>query len=73
MASFGKRVVLGAVLASVVLASGCARLRKEEVSLENTPPEQIFQQAEAKLTERRGAEDAAVLFTEVERLYPYSE
>ncbi|MDB9857050.1 outer membrane protein assembly factor BamD [Amylibacter sp.] len=73
MASFGKRVVLGAVLASVVLASGCARLRKEEVTLENTPPEQIFQQAEAKLTERRGAEDAAVLFTEVERLYPYSE
>lgn len=73
MASFGKRVVLGAVLASVVLASGCARLRKEEVTLENTPPEQIFQQAEAKLTEQRGAEDAAVLFTEVERLYPYSE
>ena len=73
MASFGKRVVFGAVLASVVLVSGCARLRKEEVSLENTPPEQIFQQAEAKLTERKGAEDAAVLFTEVERLYPYSE
>ena len=48
MTTFGKRIVLGTVAATVMLSAGCASLRKEEVSLENTPPEQIFQQAEAK-------------------------
>ncbi|MDR6264755.1 outer membrane protein assembly factor BamD [Roseobacter sp. N2S] len=72
MMQFGKKAVLGALTASVVLTAGCAR-REQEVSLENQPPEMIYQQAEAKLAERRGAEDAAQLFTEVERLYPYSE
>ena len=43
-----------------------------EVSLESTPPETIFQRAEAQLADG-DAEDAAMLFAEVERLYPYSE
>ena len=73
MASFGKRIVLSAALSSVLISAGCASLREEEVTLDQTPPEQIFNQAEEKLAQRRGAEDAAVLFTEVERLYPYSE
>ena len=73
MASYGKRIVLSAAIVSISISAGCASLSKQEVPLDKIPPEQIFQQAEAKLTKRRDAEDAAVLFTEVERLYPYSE
>ena len=72
MPLLGKRLIVGTLAVTVLLTAGCAR-REQEVSLEDQPPEQIFQQAEAKLTGRRGAEDAALLFTEVERLYPYSE
>jgi outer membrane protein assembly factor BamD len=72
MVQMGKRIISGAAAASLLLTAGCAG-RNQEVTLENQPPEAIYQQAEAKLTQRRGAEDAAVLFTEVERLYPYSE
>jgi len=68
-----KRIVLGAVLGSVLVLSACDRFKKEEVTLDQTPPAEIFQQAEKKLTEKKGAADAAQLFTEVERLYPYSE
>ena len=73
MASYGKRIVLSAAIVSISISAGCASLSKQEVPLDKIPPAQIFQQAEAKLTKRRDAEDAAVLFTEVERLYPYSE
>lgn len=40
--------------------------------LETFTPEEIFRQAEIDLSNGR-ADDAAVLFAEVERLYPYSE
>lgn len=73
MASFGKRIVLSVALTTMLLSAGCASLRKQEVPLDKTPPEQIFQQAETKMIKPRGAEEAAVLFAEVERLYPYSE
>ncbi|MBV1864622.1 MAG: outer membrane protein assembly factor BamD [Rhodobacteraceae bacterium] len=67
-----KKYVLGAALIAVLAASGCAKREKTE-SLENLPPEVIFKQAEAQLTTRKGAKKAAHTFTEVERLYPYSE
>ncbi|MEM7710934.1 MAG: outer membrane protein assembly factor BamD, partial [Pseudomonadota bacterium] len=41
-------------------------------NLENTAPEAIYQQAEGQLAQG-DADRAAVLFSEVERLYPYSE
>ena len=72
MMHLGKKAVYGILTASVVLVAGCGQ-REQEVSLENQPPETIYQQAEAKLATRKGAEDAAKLFTEVERLYPYSD
>ena len=72
MAQFGKSLILATAASAVLITAGCAK-REQEVSLENTPPDVIYQQAEKKLSERRGAEDAAQLFTEVERLYPYSE
>lgn len=67
----GVRSLVFASLSALALA-GCGG-GQEEVSLEGTPPEVIYQRAEAQLTTRRGAERAAELFTEVERLYPYSE
>jgi outer membrane protein assembly factor BamD len=50
--------------------SGCGG--SDEPSLEDTAPETIYQQAELQLQEG-DADDAAVLFGEVERLYPFSE
>ena len=74
MAFSGKTVVLGTALIAAMALSACSRFQQnDEDNLENLPPEAIFQQAEQKLIQRRGAEDAAKLFTEVERLYPYSE
>ncbi|MBC6442440.1 MAG: outer membrane protein assembly factor BamD [Rhodobacteraceae bacterium] len=66
-----RRFLLGCC-GAVVLLSACGR-QEEPVSLEDTPPEQIYRQAEERLSTRRGAKDAAELFTEIERLYPYSE
>ena len=43
-----------------------------QLALENTEPGEIYRQAEVELA-RNDAEDAAALFAEVERLYPYSE
>jgi outer membrane protein assembly factor BamD len=42
------------------------------VAIEAQSAEQIFQRAEAELANGK-PEDAAVLFTEIERLYPYSD
>ncbi|WGH79024.1 outer membrane protein assembly factor BamD [Jannaschia ovalis] len=44
----------------------------DELALEDTAPEAIYQQAEQELA-NNDPDDAAVLFGEVERLYPYSE
>ena len=72
MAIQGRKIVLGAAVLAMLAASGCGR-REREASLDELPPETIFRRAEAQLTTRRGAERAATTFTEVERLYPYSE
>ncbi|MEL7183937.1 MAG: outer membrane protein assembly factor BamD [Pseudomonadota bacterium] len=53
----------------VVLAA-CAS--DDELDLENTEPETIFQRAEQELA-RGDPDDAAALFGEVERLYPFSD
>ncbi|MEM6618214.1 MAG: outer membrane protein assembly factor BamD [Pseudomonadota bacterium] len=68
-----RRIRTAAICATVAVAVAACGSRTQEVSLENVPPEEIFARAEARLTSRRGASDAAELFTEVERLYPYSE
>ncbi|MEM7489241.1 MAG: outer membrane protein assembly factor BamD, partial [Pseudomonadota bacterium] len=44
----------------------------DELDLEDTAPETIYQRAEAELASG-DAEQAALLFSEVERLYPYSD
>jgi outer membrane protein assembly factor BamD len=59
-------------LAVALTVSGCGRQKDEGPKIEDFPPEEIFAQAEAELASQNETE-AAQLFGEVERLYPYSE
>ena len=68
--------VVGAVLAVAILA-GCGnstseRVRRGEIPMENFTAEQIYERGEYELSRNKG-EDAAFFFSEIERLYPYSE
>lgn len=60
-----------AILGLVLVVSACGS-RDKEIPLDQQPPAQIYQAAEARLAERK-PDEAAQLFGEVERLYPYSE
>ena len=64
-----RTVALAGCTLAFVLA-GCGQ--QEETSIEDMAASEIFTQAEAEL-EAGSPEDAAVTFSEVERLYPYSE
>ncbi len=57
---------------AVTLLAACSGRDGPKVPLENQSAEQIFQRAEYQLEVKR-ADDAAVTFGELERLYPYSE
>ncbi|MEM8632338.1 MAG: outer membrane protein assembly factor BamD [Pseudomonadota bacterium] len=57
---------------SVVGLAACGGGGDEVLRLENTPPQDIYAQAEFELS-RNNADRAANLFGEVERLYPYSD
>lgn len=65
------RAGLALFLVAALALGGCVR-RDQGVPLEQQPPEQIFKAAEAQLADG-DEEKAAELFSEVERLYPYSE
>ena len=69
-----RKWIFGMVLATVVLA-GCGeggKVDRGEVPLENYTAEQIFERGEFEL-ERRKPARAAFFFSEIERLYPYSD
>ena len=57
-----------AALAAVLFVAGCVR----ETPLEDLPASEIYNRAEAQL-EANSYKEAAMTFSEVERLYPYSE
>ncbi len=68
--------VIGAILAIAILA-GCSsstseQVREGKIPIENFTAEQIFERGEYELNDNE-AEEAAFYFSEVERLYPYSE
>ncbi|MFC3117504.1 outer membrane protein assembly factor BamD [Jhaorihella thermophila] len=68
--------VFGAVLLAVFLA-GCSGIgggpaADRSVRLDGYTPEQIYQRAEYELNRGR-TNDAAYFFSEIERLYPYSD
>jgi outer membrane protein assembly factor BamD len=52
--------------------AGCAG-QKAEVPLENYTPEEIYKRGEVELETGRTPDEAIRYFSEVERLYPYSE
>ena len=70
----GKKASLAFALAGTLVIAGCGGKtdEAEEVSLEGKSPEAIFQSAEALLS-KNAESKAAKRFSEVERLYPYSE
>ena len=61
-----------AALATVALALAACGRGGADVDLEDTAPDVIFTRAEVELA-RNDPEDAAQLFSEIERLYPYSD
>jgi outer membrane protein assembly factor BamD len=69
--AMSRKGLAAAAVATVVLAS-CGGGDRKTANLEGQSAEQIFRQAEYQLEVNR-ADDAAALFGEVERLYPYSE
>lgn len=74
MIRLSKKTSVILVVAGALAVAGCSKKGSEtsKVSLEGRSPEAIFQSAEALLSKSKENE-AAVRFSEVERLYPYSE
>lgn len=77
MSGSGARTrILGSVLAlALVVACGdnsASDARRGLINMEQFTPEQIFERGEFELARSRGT-DAAFFFSEIERLYPYSE
>ncbi|MEH6359770.1 MAG: outer membrane protein assembly factor BamD [Amylibacter sp.] len=69
-----KKSSLLLVVAVALAVAGCSGKGKEksDISLEGKSPEAIFNSGEALLSKRK-ASRAAIRFSEVERLYPYSD
>lgn len=69
-----KKPSLFLVVAVALAIAGCSGKgkEKEDISLEGKSPEAIFNSGEALLSKRK-ASKAAKRFSEVERLYPYSD
>ena len=74
-----KRVISALLMAATLVAcggrdSGTTRnfFNPEEIPLETYTPEQIFERGEFELNRSR-PDDAAFFFSEIERLYPYSD
>ncbi len=70
------RLVMIGMVAALAITAGCSgKGREKERTIESYSAEEIFKQAEFKLESGRKIKikDAARLFGEVERLYPYSE
>ncbi len=67
--------ILGGLVLMAVLAGcgGGGGARGKEVPLETLSAEQIFERGEITLEKDRKPKDAIRYFTEVERLYPYSD
>jgi len=65
----------GVLAAALVMAtlSGCGTSTRDPVPLEDLTAEEIFARGERSLAVQTKPDDAIRLFSEVERLYPYSE
>ncbi|MFN0113912.1 MAG: outer membrane protein assembly factor BamD [Paracoccaceae bacterium] len=72
MARGSRAAGIAGTLALALILSACAP-RPKEIPVDQLPAEEIFKRAEFSLANEKKAEEAARLFGEVERLYPYSE
>ena len=68
----GARVVLTALLVLTLAGCGALRPSEAEVPLDDLPAEEIFRKGEVSLETSKKPDEAIRLFSEVERLYPYS-
>ena len=62
-----------AALLAVSLASACARQAETTENLDRFTAEEIYKRGEYELENSRKPQDAVKYFSEIERLYPYSE
>ncbi|GAA6182219.1 MULTISPECIES: outer membrane protein assembly factor BamD [unclassified Shimia] len=77
MSGIGARArILGSVLALAIVAAcgdnDASHARRGLIDMEQFTPDQIYERGEFELARDRGT-DAAFFFSEIERLYPYSE
>lgn len=64
---------LVAAVLSIGLLAGCGNSNKPPENLDNFTAEQIYKRGEYELENSRKPKDAVHYFSEVERLYPYSD
>ncbi|MGB3148791.1 MAG: outer membrane protein assembly factor BamD [Paracoccaceae bacterium] len=70
----GRAAKIVGVIALVAALTACNRQDDvNQIDFESMTAEEIFRQGEFKLENKRRTKDAVVYFSEVERLYPYSE
>jgi outer membrane protein assembly factor BamD len=68
----GARVLLSALLVLSLAGCGALRPRQPEVALDTLSAEEIYRKGEVALETSKRPDEAIRLFSEVERLYPYS-
>jgi outer membrane protein assembly factor BamD len=73
MAGGRGRARIIATALTLALLAGCGSFRSDEVPLDSLSAEEIFKRGEYALETGRRPDEAIQLFSEVERLYPYSE
>ncbi|MDR9484006.1 MULTISPECIES: outer membrane protein assembly factor BamD [Sediminimonas] len=66
------RLIGGALLVAMLAGCGSGVERRESIEIEKYSAQQIFERGEFELERSRPA-DAAFYFSEIERLYPYSD
>lgn len=69
----GKPIFRVAALVAALAFTACGERPETERPLESFSAEELYQRAEFELEAERNSAEAARLFGEVERLYPYSE
>ncbi len=77
MTGVGPRFGVISAIVAIAILTGCSsstsqKVRDGKIPIENFTAEQIYERGEYELNDNE-AEDAAFYFSEVERLYPYSD
>jgi len=68
----GQTLVVGLALGAALLASGCSNTDADDMKVDNTPPDVLFNDGLAAM-QKGNTSDAIKKFEDVDRLHPYSE